>query len=568
MVDLPASFGPRMTVSPGGELDVERAVATEIPAVEPADPHSDTSWPASSSRPRRSASRCSAASTADPAASSSAMRVSRSRMNAPAIVSDDGSGPSVRAGTEPSRTRTFRNAGASGDLDLVDVEVEVVAADAHETDVEDEVRVRARHEALDEGRLAGHRRGIQLEAVEAGPADLAFLDADGPSARPLVERDQEDLAGSILVERDRLGGAGVGVGDRSGLAELGRVPVAEGEIVETRRGDLLGRDDDLVGVGLAGDRERAVDHADVPGGGRFGRHGRGDLPERAVRGALGAEHLAVDHRVDGRQVDGRVVGVEDGDHALVGVRAGHRRQVVGPVDRRPVVAVVRARDDDAPDPGVGEPLQLGRDALDRPARLDVRVEQVAGDEEEVDLLRDGEVDGSLEGRELAFALSGRLLTEIVVSRTQVDVSGMDDPEHRDVGLPPRGWFAGLIEESAMRSRERTAGGGPRYLCERGAPMTPRSPTPLSTVIVTGRASRSPSGNRPGWAPARTIRARMARRRPLFATRCILPGTGDLWRGWVPLVSAIIRATLAASSVVPTRRAPHTYAPPEDDSRDL
>ena len=48
-----------------------------------------------------------------------------------------------------------------------------------------------------------------------------------------------------------------------------------------------------------------------------------------------------------------------------------------------------------PDPGLGEALELGGDALDRAARLDVGVEQVAGDEEQVDLLGEGEVDGGL-----------------------------------------------------------------------------------------------------------------------------------------------------------------------------
>ena len=113
-----------------------------------------------------------------------------------------------------------------------------------------------------------------------------------------------------------------------------------------------------------------------------------------------------------------------------GRAAGQRGEVVGAVDRCPVEAVVGARDDDRPDPGLGQALELGGDALDRAARLDVRIEQVAGDQEEVDLLGQGEVDGRLEGRELALALGGRLLSEIVVSRTEMDVRGVDDPEHQ------------------------------------------------------------------------------------------------------------------------------------------
>ena len=113
-----------------------------------------------------------------------------------------------------------------------------------------------------------------------------------------------------------------------------------------------------------------------------------------------------------------MVRVEDGDHVVVGPAAGHRREVVGAVDRRAVVAVVGARDDDRPDPRLGQALELGRHALDRAPRLDVRVEQVAGDQEEVDLLGEREVDGRLERGELPLALGGRLLAEIVVSRAR------------------------------------------------------------------------------------------------------------------------------------------------------
>ncbi len=125
-------------------------------------------------------------------------------MNAPAIVSGDGSGPSVRAGIETSRTRDLEERRGDGRLDLVGVEVEVVAADADQADVEDEVRVGSADEQLDEGRLARHGRGVDLEPVEAGPPDLVLLDRHRPGARVLVELDEEDLAGPILVERDRL----------------------------------------------------------------------------------------------------------------------------------------------------------------------------------------------------------------------------------------------------------------------------------------------------------------------------------------------------------------------------
>jgi hypothetical protein len=49
---------------PGREIDVEVAIAPEVLDLQPADSHSDTSCPASSSRPRRRTSRASAASSA------------------------------------------------------------------------------------------------------------------------------------------------------------------------------------------------------------------------------------------------------------------------------------------------------------------------------------------------------------------------------------------------------------------------------------------------------------------------------------------------------------------------
>ena len=88
---------------------------------------------------------------------------------------------------------------------------------------------------------------------------------------------------------------------------------------------------------------------------------------------------------------------------------------------------MRARDEHGPDARIDEPLQLGGDAFHGTARLDVRVEEVAGDEEQIHLLDEREIDRTGERRELSFTLRGGLLAEIVVSRAQVDVSGVDDP---------------------------------------------------------------------------------------------------------------------------------------------
>ena len=120
-------------------------------------------------------------------------------------------------------------------------------------------------------------------------------------------------------------------------------------------------------------------------------------------------------------------GVRTVTRSSSGGAAGERLEVVGAIDRRAVVAVVRARDDDGPDLGLGQARELRGDAFDRTLRLDVAVEQVAGDQEEVDLLGEREVDGGGEGGELPFTLGARLLAEVVVAGTEMDVGGMDDP---------------------------------------------------------------------------------------------------------------------------------------------
>ena len=171
------------------QVDVELAVAAQVADLQAPDPHSETSWPASSSRPRRRASRSSAASPGPPwpplsgAASSSAMRASRSRMNAPAIVSGDGRAPSVSAGRLTSRTRTLRNDPRQRRLDLVEMQVELVRPDADHPGVEDEVRIALLGERLDERRLRGDVGGVELDLLEPRRADLPFLDRDRASSR-------------------------------------------------------------------------------------------------------------------------------------------------------------------------------------------------------------------------------------------------------------------------------------------------------------------------------------------------------------------------------------------------
>ena len=119
-------------------------------------------------------------------------------MNAPATVSGDGNAPLGQGwhGSVPDAHLEERR--RERHLDLIEVEVELVAPDAGQPDIEDEVRVGARGQEGHEGRLAVDRRGVDLCFLETGLADPALLDRDrlGPSS--VVELDEEDLAGPGL----------------------------------------------------------------------------------------------------------------------------------------------------------------------------------------------------------------------------------------------------------------------------------------------------------------------------------------------------------------------------------
>ena len=89
-----------------------------------------------------------------------------------------------------------------------------------------------------------------------------------------------------------------------------------------------------------------------------------------------------------------------------------------------------ARDDHRANRGVGEALELRCHPLDRTAGLGVGVKEVTGDEDEVDLLGERDVDGCPEGRELALPLDGRLLAEVGVAGPEVNVGRVKKAQHR------------------------------------------------------------------------------------------------------------------------------------------
>ena len=137
----------------------------------------------------------------------------------------------------------------------------------------------------------------------------------------------------------------------------------------------------------------------------------------------------MDDEVQRRQDHVRPLGRQHDETIRVGGQACQRGEIVGPVDRRPVVDVVGAGNEDRPDRAVGQALDLGGNPFDRPARLGVRIEEVAGDEEEVHLLGQGQVHGGPEGGELALALRSGLLAEVGVAGPEVNVGRVEQAQH-------------------------------------------------------------------------------------------------------------------------------------------
>ena len=117
-------------------------------------------------------------------------------------------------------------------------------------------------------------------------------------------------------------------------------------------------------------------------------------------------------------------------------------------------------------------LSCGGRALDRSARLDVRVEQVARDQDEVDLLREREVDRRHEGRELPLPLRRGPVAEVGVAGPEMHVGGMEQSQH-------------ACERPPLCAPRRHVRPG-----ERGAPnCSPLACANGRVIIVTGRLAR-------------------------------------------------------------------------------
>src|SRR4029079_16944005 len=183
-------------------------------------------------------------------------------------------------------------------LDLLGLDVELIRADPDDPDIEDEVGIALPTEALDEGWLGRDTGGVEVKLLAPRLPDGTLRDRDAAASRRLLELDQQHLAGAVLIDGDGLGRTRIRVCDPAGLGLLDRMPMAERQVVETARADLVGRDHDIVAIGLAGDRDRAVDHADVPGRATLLTRDV-DVLHRTVRRLLGREDRSVHDDIAG-----------------------------------------------------------------------------------------------------------------------------------------------------------------------------------------------------------------------------------------------------------------------------
>ena len=140
------------------------------------------------------------------AASSSAMRASRSRMNAPTTVSGDGRAPSVRPARPSVADADLQERAAQRRLDLLDVEVQLVGPDADQraSRTRSGSPLLARGSSMSAGCVPTVAASSSSRSKRVLPTcRSSTVTAASPSASSSV--DEQHLAGPVLVERDGFG---------------------------------------------------------------------------------------------------------------------------------------------------------------------------------------------------------------------------------------------------------------------------------------------------------------------------------------------------------------------------
>ena len=232
-----------------------------------------------------------------PALSAAAMRASRSRMKPPTMVSGGGNGPSGSAGTARLRTRTLKKDEAS----CRSISSSWSSSSSGRMPTIRTSRTRSASAVVlscsTSAGLAGDLGGVDIDVAEGRPTDHARGDRHVVAPVALLEVDDQDLAGAVLVDRDRLRRAGIGPGRLTSDALAERMPVPEREIVQSGGGDLIVREEHVVRLDDARHAERAVDEAHAPAGAPI--VAAGEAGQRAGRHPLGGSDATEDDQVEG-----------------------------------------------------------------------------------------------------------------------------------------------------------------------------------------------------------------------------------------------------------------------------
>src|SRR5437660_1441025 len=162
--------------------------------------------------------------------------------------------------------------------------------------------------------------------------------------------------------------------------------------------------------------EEAVAHTEAPAP----RVAAGKVGERLEAGLVLFHRAAPHDRVERREVDGLPVQLADQMHV-----ARARGEVVPVVDRvRAQHVVVSGQDDDR----LAKPRELSPHELDGLVGRAVVIEEIAGDQEQVDLVAQRSIDDALERAPFALAVRGLLARVTVAVALEVDIGGVKDSQ--------------------------------------------------------------------------------------------------------------------------------------------
>src|SRR2546422_5444299 len=248
-----------------------------------------------------------------------------------------------------------------------------------------------------------------IAGVSSLSVERSRLHADPVFCR---EVDSQDCALRVSSSPFDQGGSRI-VGGHAALADVGRdVLVAEGDVVPAGVANLVGEYRRRPLRPLSRLVEKSVRHGEAPASVVTPR----DIGERPELGLVLFHGAAPYDHIELREVDG--LSVQPADHVDV-ARSG--RDVVPVVDRvRAQRVVVPGQDDDR----LAQPLELGPHEGDGLVGHAVVIEEVAGDQQQVDLIGQRPIDDALEDAPAAHVMRGSLSGIAAAVAVEMDVGGV------------------------------------------------------------------------------------------------------------------------------------------------